>query len=146
MVPPPLTDATWSPPADSEVEWDLGLGSTLLVPSFLSLEPFSEDFCVSYTNTHLMKGSGDAQQSWAIPGITSFNKNSLVRDCILALSLSFFGQQHSDKATLSRGASVYGLTLGRLNKALSDSSQNRSVPTLESIMVLTLYEVRRFLG
>lgn len=138
---PALSEAAWSPLSETELDVEILADHKPMVPQFLNLQPFSENLCVSYTNTHLMKGSGDSHSRWAMPGITSFASNSLVRDCILALSFSFFGQQYSHKITLRHGVMLYAATLGRLNKVLGDSTQNRSIPTLESIMVLTLYEV-----
>lgn len=118
--------------------------STNWIPDSLNLHSFDDTMCVAYTNYNLLKGAvrvKEVKHPFVIPGLSSFNKDSLTRNCILALSFTFFGQQHSSTTITRKGTSLYGSSLTELNRLLRDPVESRTMETFEAIMVMTLYEV-----
>ena len=114
------------------------------LPEFLDLLPFADNICVSYANVNLLKGAvqfKDVKNPFVIPGLANLRKDGLTKDCILALSCSFFGRQHNQTEITKRGSSLYGSALKELNEVLGDSKRNRTLEIFEAIMVMTLYEV-----
>ena len=80
---------------------------------------------------------------YSIPGVESFQKQSLTQKCLLSLSFSFFGAEHSQWNITRQGMRLYGLALQELNDALSDLVRVQSTEVLDSVMLMSLYEVSR---
>ena len=117
------------------------------LPGFLNLLSFDDTICVTYTNDNLLKGAArvkNAETPFIIPGLSSFNKTGLTRNCILALSFTFFGQQHNVSEVTRKGTLMYASSLRELNESLRDPEGCRSIETFEAIAVMTLYEVSKF--
>ena len=115
------------------------------MPEFLDLIPFADNVCVSYASVNLLKGAGkfrDAKHPFVIPGLANLRKDGIAKNCILALSCTYFGQQHNLTEIAKRGLSLYGSALKDLNEVLGDPAKNRTIEIFEAIVVMTLYEVR----
>ena len=113
-------------------------------PEFLDLLPFADNICVSYANLNILKGTsnfGNVEHPYVIPGLANLSKDGLTKNCILALSCSYFGKQHQQTDIVKRGSGLYGAALKELNQVLGDPTKNRTLEVFEAIMVLTLYEV-----
>ena len=114
------------------------------VPDTLNLTAFGEELYISYTYAHLFRES-DREPStlnpYSIPGIATFRRQALSEKCLLALSLSFFGIEHGQWDISKRGMQLYGVALKELNEALGDPLKVQSIEVLESVTLLSMYEV-----
>lgn len=98
---------------------------------------FSDDIFVEYTRSRLLQGPQIIEIS-----LPSGMDRSLFNKAFLALATTFFGVEHKDKGVLNQGLLQYGDALNNVHKALGDSSRHQSYDLLESITVMTLFEVR----
>ncbi|UKZ57912.1 hypothetical protein TrVGV298_011773 [Trichoderma virens] len=88
---------------------------------------------VTYTISQLLKGGGDAN---SIPG----SSGGLAKQCLVALSTTYFGIAHMEQEILRSGMSKYGRSLRKLNQMLGDQNASRTLDVLEAIMIMALFE------
>ncbi|CRG87048.1 hypothetical protein PISL3812_04062 [Talaromyces islandicus] len=100
---------------------------------------FSDDIFVEYTKARLLQGPQVV--NIVLP---SGIDRSLFNKAFLALATTFFGVEHKEKGILSQGLLQYGDALSDVHKALGDPSRRNSYDLLESIAVMTLFEVPCF--
>lgn len=100
---------------------------------------FSEDIFVEYTKARLLQGP-------QVPEIIlpSGMDRSLFNKAFKALATTFFGVEHKEKSVLNQGLLQYGDALSNVHQALGDPSRYHSYDLLESITIMTLFEVRSF--
>ena len=67
---------------------------------------------------------------------------TIAAECFLALSTTYFGIKHHEKAVTTRGLSRYGAALQTLHEALADENASRSFDVLEAVMIMAVIEVR----
>ena len=100
---------------------------------------------ITYTRKYLLSGANgppQMQNPYAIPGLSSTSENPpLTEKCLRSLSLCFFGNEHGLWDLTTQGMQLYGVALKELNEALSDPERVQSIEVLESVMLLSLYEV-----
>ena len=114
------------------------------MPEFLDLLPFADNICVSYASVNILKGAGkyrNVKHPFILPGLANLRKNGIAKNCILAISRTYFGQQHNHNEIAKEGVSLYGAALKDLNEVLGDSKKNRTLEIFEAIMIMILYEV-----
>ncbi|KAL7913607.1 hypothetical protein GGI35DRAFT_217089 [Trichoderma velutinum] len=92
-----------------------------------------EDIFITYTISQLLKDGADASP---MPG----SSGGLAKQCLVALSTTYFGIAHMEQEILRRGMSKYGKSLRILNQRLGDQSASRTLDVLESIMIMALFE------
>jgi len=94
---------------------------------------------MSYTMANLLSGiSYDGDQ----PVKSEISEQQpLAERCFLSLATTYFGSQHRQSSIARGGLRLYGLALKDLNKALSNSSQYRSLDLLNSVVTMALFEV-----
>lgn len=97
---------------------------------------FSDDIFVQYITARLLQGPQIAEIALP-PGMD----RSLFNKAFLALATTFFGVEHKEKTVLTRGLLRYGDALKHVHQALGDPSRHQSYDLLESISVMTLFEV-----
>jgi len=89
---------------------------------------------MAYTNSRLFHGVWSAV-------VPDEEGQPLTNTCLVALSTTFFGLEHRDNLTIKDGLSVYTTALRTLNQSLSDPFQSRTLDTLQSVIVMTLFEL-----
>ncbi|QYT05891.1 Zn(2)-C6 fungal-type domain-containing protein [Trichoderma simmonsii] len=92
-----------------------------------------EDIFVTYTVSQLLEDGADVS---SMPG----SSGGLAKQCLVALSTTYFGIAHMEKEILRRGMSKYGKSLRTLNQRLGDQSASRTLDVLQSIMIMALFE------
>ncbi|KAM6487042.1 hypothetical protein HDV62DRAFT_140665 [Trichoderma sp. SZMC 28011] len=92
-----------------------------------------EDIFITYTVSQLLEDGADIS---SMPG----SSGGLAKQCLVALSTTYFGIAHMEKEILRRGMSKYGKSLRTLNQRLGDQSASRTLDVLQSIMIMALFE------
>ncbi|KAL7952814.1 hypothetical protein V8C34DRAFT_318714 [Trichoderma compactum] len=92
-----------------------------------------EDIFITYTISQLLENGADVS---SMPG----SSGGLAKQCLVALSTTYFGIAHMEQEILRRGMSKYGKSLRTLNQRLGDQSASRTLDVLESIMIMALFE------
>lgn len=96
---------------------------------------FDEVF-IEYTRDRLLRG----------PNVTAIDlpmdvDRTLMIKAFLALSTTYYGIEHKDRRIVNQGMQRYSHALEHVHRALSDASRNTSFDVLESIGVMSLFEV-----
>lgn len=94
-----------------------------------------DDIFVNYTLAHLLRSSDQVEQD--VTGI----ERTLANQCFLALATSYFGGEHKEKSLVERGLQRYGVALKGLHDAMGNSSKMKTYDVLESVIVMSLFEV-----
>lgn len=94
-----------------------------------------DDLYQAFTHSHLLTG---VEAILVNPGID----RAITGKCFLALSTTYFGIKHHEKAVTSRGLSQYGNALHAVHEALQDQDASRSFDVLEAVMIMAVIEVR----
>ena len=110
------------------------------VPPALHLVAFRETFCITYTRKFLLRGGPVHLALNTINFDAPNGEHSLLRDSLITLATTFFGNQHDDIVTKQKGYRLYGSTLTRLNEALGDPEQASEDDVLLSVVTLGLLE------
>jgi hypothetical protein len=95
-----------------------------------------DDVFLEYTRSKLFQGPN--RVSVVFPAHVD---RSLVTQSFLALSTTFFGLEHKEKNLVSQGFQRYGFALENIHRALADPSRRASFDLLESIVVMSVFEV-----
>ena len=110
-----------------------------IVPKSLHLTAFKDEFCIAYTKRFLLRG-GPVHLAIKIVDFDERNaKHGLLRDALLTLATTFFGNQHKDNSTRQKGYRLYGSTLKSLNQALC-TEEAKSDDVLLCVVTLGLLE------
>jgi hypothetical protein len=104
----------------------------LLRESLISL-PLDEIY-QQYTRFHLLQGQEGALYVPPDPD------RRLTAKSFLALSTTYFGVEHGERASFEHGLLRYGRALRELNSVLGDRRQHLSLDLLESVVLLALFE------
>jgi hypothetical protein len=96
----------------------------------------SDEIFVNYTWARLLKSSDQMDQT-VVPGVD----RTLSEQCFLALATSYFGNENREQAVMERGFQRYGSALKLLHEALGSASKSKTYDVLESIIVMSLFEV-----
>lgn len=106
-------------------------GKTLI----FNMKPEEDCVFMAYTRNHILHGQEPDHPNFSAPDM------SLTEKCLLALSTTYFGEEHGHSALVHRGLRRYSDALSELNSALSDPNQCRTNDVLESVIVMSLFEV-----
>lgn len=101
-----------------------------------SIAPKPDDVFVSYTLAHLLKGNESMDPT------ANLVDRKLADQCFLALATSYFGHDHYEKRIVERGLQRYGVALNELHSALADAKRCTSYDILESVILMSFFEVR----
>ncbi|KAF1979312.1 hypothetical protein BU23DRAFT_595224 [Bimuria novae-zelandiae CBS 107.79] len=113
----------------------------------LSFVAFEDDICVAYTRKHLMKGgcievACDIIQRVGLSDSALEPGLDLLRNAILSLSASFYGDQHGQKNITNRGYQSYGKVLRKLNAHLAQphlQTTDETILTTVTCMILEIF-------
>lgn len=94
-----------------------------------------DDLYQAFTHSQLLAG---IEAISVDPGID----RTITAQCFLALSTTYFGIKHHEKAVTTRGLSRYETALRRVHDALADENSLRSFDMLEAVMIMEVTEVR----
>jgi hypothetical protein len=94
-----------------------------------------DDMYQAFTQAHLLAG---VEAISVDPGIDRV----VTGKCFLALSTTYFGIKHHEKAVTAQGLSRYGTALQTVHNALTDEDASRSFDLLEAVMIMQVIEVR----
>ncbi|KAF2449922.1 hypothetical protein P171DRAFT_202830 [Karstenula rhodostoma CBS 690.94] len=116
------------------------------IPEELSFIAFEDDMCVSYARKHLMRGgcvevACDLVQRVGLGGDVLDPGLSLLRDAILSLSATFYGNQHRQSAITNRGYKTYGKVLGQLNAHLAQPRLQTTNETIMTAVICMILEI-----
>jgi len=104
----------------------LELQSPLTVPR--------DDLYQAFTHSHLLPG---VEAILVDPGVD----RTMTGACFLALSTTYFGIKHHEKAVTTRGLSRCGAALQTVHEALTDERASTSFDVLEAVMIMAVIEV-----
>ncbi|CAO2653383.1 Nn.00g027940.m01.CDS01 [Neocucurbitaria sp. VM-36] len=93
----------------------------------------NDDLFSTFTHLHLIPGH---EEIVVAPG----TERAMAGQCWLALSTTYFGIKHQDRAITQYGLRRYGSALTSLHKALEDLGGSRSFEVLEAVMIMGLVE------
>jgi hypothetical protein len=114
----------WRSPTERVL--DLNITRTLAVPY--------DEVYQAFTHSRLLSGLD------TVPRDSEFD-GAIAGKCFLALSTTYFGIKHHEKAVTSHGLSRYSSALQTVHKALGDESASRSFDLLEAIVIMQVTEV-----
>ena len=97
----------------------------------------SDDVFAEYTRSQILQHM--ESNAFVLP---STEDRSLVQKAFLALSTTFFGMEHKEKQLITRGFRHYGVALKHIRQALDDPCRVTSFDLIESILTMSLFEVR----
>jgi hypothetical protein len=116
-------------------------------PVELSFAAFEDDICLAFTRKNLLRGGIVDVACNKI----NFPENSpiftrdpallLLRKAILGLSVTFFGNQHSERRVTAKGYGQYGEVLQQLNTALAVPGLQTNNETLLTALTCMLLEI-----
>jgi len=95
----------------------------------------ADQIYISYTLTHFLRGQEEIE-----PILRGIDR-TLSDRCFLAVATMYFGTQHQEKRVCEFGLQRYGDALRDLNKALRTERRVVSYDLLESVIIMTLFEV-----
>jgi hypothetical protein len=113
-------------------------GSKVQAPELQITRPLTvahDDLYQAFTHSHLLTG---IEAILVDPGVD----RAITGECFLALSTTYFGIKHHEKAVTTRGLSRYGAALQTVHEALADEVASRSFDVLEAVMIMAVIEVR----
>ena len=93
-----------------------------------------DDMYQAFTRSHLLTG---VEAISVDPGIDRV----ITGKCFLALSTTYFGIKHHEKAVVTQGLSRYSTALQTVHEALIDEAASRSFDLLEAVMIMQVIEV-----
>jgi hypothetical protein len=99
-----------------------------------------DDIYVSYTLTHLLRGQENME-----PILKGLDR-TLSDKCFLALATTYYGATHHEKVVSESGLQRYSGALKELNQALRVGKRVGSYDLLESVIIMTLFEVSSLLS
>lgn len=97
-----------------------------------------DEVYIAYTLTHLLRG---VDEDVPVQGV----QRNLYNKCFTALATTYFGTQHREKSIFEHGLQRYGRALRDVNTTLGDRAKAMSFDTLESVVVMAVFEVRPML-
>jgi hypothetical protein len=112
-------------------------GSKVQAPELQITRPLTvahDDLYQAFTHSHLLTG---IEAILVDPGVD----RAITGECFLALSTTYFGIKHHEKAVTTRGLSRYGAALQTVHEALADEVASRSFDVLEAVMIMAVIEV-----
>jgi hypothetical protein len=116
-------------------------------PVELSFAAFEDDICLAFTRKNLLRGGlvevacNKINFSETSPIFLRDPAILLLRKAILGLSVTFFGNQHSESRMTAKGYGQYGEVLQQLNNALSVPELQITNETLLTALTCMLLEV-----
>lgn len=93
-----------------------------------------DDLYQAFTHSRLLNG---IEAISVDPGID----RAITGKCFLALSTTYFGIKHREKAVTAQGLSRYGTALQTVHEALANEDASRSFDLLEAVMIMQVIEV-----
>jgi hypothetical protein len=102
------------------------------IPKLLTVP--HDDKYQAFTQVHLLTG---VEAVSVDPGIDRV----ITGKCFLALSTTYFGIKHHEKAAITQGLSRYSSALQTVHEALTDEGASRSFDLLEAVMIMEVIEV-----
>ncbi|KAF2791178.1 hypothetical protein K505DRAFT_376973 [Melanomma pulvis-pyrius CBS 109.77] len=108
-------------------------GRGLVMPINLRLSVPHEDIFRAFIHSHLLLGN---EEIVIAPEVD----HPISAQCFLALSATYFGIKHEQKAITQYGLRRYGSALSVVYKALANDDESRSFDVLEAVMIMALIE------
>lgn len=116
------------------------------IPAEFSFVAFEDDICVAYARRHLLR-NGCVEVACDIvqrAGLTDGALEpglDLLRNAILSLSTTFYGNQNRQKSIANRGYQLYGKVLAQLNTHLAQPHRQTTDETILTAVTCMIMEM-----